>query len=646
MKKFSHVIMLLWGLSITGSCLAQNSDYKWLQGEWKNDVYGDIADIYPNDSIRFLKNGLVFSEEEIEYDELGELPTTIDDLKGHILFREKFPYEIGSWHESIANGDIEALLFECRADEYPYEPISTYLGIDNEQKQLFYYSDDGEKVVLTKTSELVYEEQMEILEKQMQIEVEEKNKNLPTEIAAHEFDWLHGQWELDMIERIIVNIDEDSVKIERGNTNDETGGYEIERTESFPINIHYRINNMTREIELLLVSDDLFVDKENKSLFIYHDFDFPNSFEKVSEYTHEEQMAIAQKEAEEWMRMYKRQQIIHYSIWAVIVIAALALLFFIVRWIWKMLPKIKVSIKNASEKTKKKVKTIADNTRNKIKGTKSAASGTYVKQNKTVIFVVLLGLYITLFFDLIIGLIITIPALVFLIISKKKPEKTELFISKTIEKLEPIISRPLLKRGIIAVLIGLLLARIINLYFGLSITALALVFLAIYKFAPQTAQKIDDKLAKLWQSAKNSKVGENIKRLWQKKGVRIATYTVLIILPFFIRPSSEQNVMTVSESYVYSSITGEEVPNNGDYSNNYHKYIKIDMRHERSFGLDIYIENLTGQPIREVIISFNADGHTEKMFVSNLRPYQKQNKLLSYFGDYYPRISKVVINWK
>ena len=152
MKK-ALIVLLSFALSIAAlSCgqqhgknnkeMEKNSaeDDAWFQGEWKNDVYGDIVDIYPDDSIRFLKNGLVFSKED-EEDWMWDFPKpeTIDDLDGNILSRKKFLFKIGSWHESFAHGDIEALLFEYEADEYPFDTISTYLGIDRKKKQLYYY---------------------------------------------------------------------------------------------------------------------------------------------------------------------------------------------------------------------------------------------------------------------------------------------------------------------------------------------------------------------------------------------------------------------------------------------------------------------------------------------------------------------------
>lgn len=288
MKKLFYAAMLLLGLSITNPCHAQDSDHKWLQGEWKNAVYGDIVDIYPNDSIRFLKNGLVFSKEDEEmWDWDYPMPKTINDLDGDILSHDKFHYTIGNWYGPNVKGGIKALLFDYLTGEYPFEPISTYLGIDNNRKQLFYYLDNGKTVFLTKTSDLVYEEQKRIREESKQREVVENNKNLPNEIAAHKFDWLRGQWVSDFMdmEHIVVNIDEETVTIERGQINENTGRFDVDRTQTFPFDLHYKINDFVHQVELVLVSDFLFVDKEGRGLYSYYDFDQPIDFVRVSGYS-------------------------------------------------------------------------------------------------------------------------------------------------------------------------------------------------------------------------------------------------------------------------------------------------------------------------------------------------------------------------
>ena len=307
MKRVVYAAMLLLGLSMMIHSCGQNqgknknetinqattleadaTGYEWLQGEWKNAVYGDIVAIYSDDSIRFLKNGLVFSEED-EADWMWDYPKpeTIDDLDGSFLSYDKFPYEIGNWYEMNKGENIEALLFNYLTGEYPFEPISTYLGIDKERKQLYYYSDSGEKVFLTKTSEQVYDEHQDVLK---------RNENLSKEIAMHEFDWLRGYWDFDydITPHIVVNIDDDSVKVEIGDNDETTGRFVANslQTQKNPLDLQYQINEFTHKVDLALVPLDIYVDKESRSLYTYYDFDQRFDFEHVSERTQDEQPSI------------------------------------------------------------------------------------------------------------------------------------------------------------------------------------------------------------------------------------------------------------------------------------------------------------------------------------------------------------------
>ena len=47
-------------------------------------------------------------------------------------------------------------------------------------------------------------------EEQLALELKEKQEQLPAEIAANQFDWLHGQWKLDFMFNRILNIDGDN----------------------------------------------------------------------------------------------------------------------------------------------------------------------------------------------------------------------------------------------------------------------------------------------------------------------------------------------------------------------------------------------------------------------------------------------------
>ena len=243
------------------------------------------------------------------------------------------------------------------------------------------------------------------------------------------------------------------------------------------------------------------------------------NFIKVSDYPYEKMLVIAEQEEKAARTAERRDNIIHYSIMAVIGLFALALLFFLVWGIRKLILQIKVSVKKASEKAKER--------------------------------------------------------------AKLKAEKAKEIGATASEK-------------------GLWRQRVIG--------------------------------------------------SWQNKKVKIAVIVAVILIPVLIivfTGGGESSGTKSSGNHHNSSKSSytERYPD-GDYSNNYWNYIDIDLRQERAYGLDVYVRNNTNQTIREVEISFYADGHTEKMRCTNLSPGARQNKLLSYFGDYDPTISRVIIKWK
>jgi len=248
MKKslLTIAILLLFSASITNVCLGQDAtieNYKWLQGEWRNSVYGDVLDV-SRESLQFLKNGLVFDNEE-DYPDY-ERPENINDLMGYMRSIDKVPYQLGYFYDTLSGESYLALLFDHQAETYPFETKQIWLGIDAANHLLFYLNQNGDKVFLDKFSDHTFEEQLAL-------ELKEKQEQLPAEIAANQFDWLHGQWKLDFMFNRILNIDGDSIKVDEGEYDETTNQFKVSRSEKQPINLQYKINSFTNEVELAMM---------------------------------------------------------------------------------------------------------------------------------------------------------------------------------------------------------------------------------------------------------------------------------------------------------------------------------------------------------------------------------------------------------
>lgn len=566
--KFS--LLLFLGITLPLVCTAQDistDNYKWLQGEWRNTIYGDILEI-DAEGLQFLKNGLVFDVEEMP----DEKPETIEDLIGSILNSGKVPYQFGYFQDTLSGASYFSILFDYRANTYPFEMEKTWLGLDAENNLVFYLNQNGDKVFLNKFSDLTFEERLAS-------ELKEKQERLSAMIDSNQFAWLHGQWNLDFMFNRVVNIDNDSIKIEEKEYDEATGRYEVGRTEKQPVNLQYKINDFTHEVELalMLMPYEIFVDKTNESIYSYYDFDQRIGFEKVSEFTEQEQLAIAQKEEAEKQAIaqkeeaerqaaYRKSQIIKYSIWAGIGIAGIVLLLLLIRWIKKMMPKIKASTTKASDKAKEKAKEISEKAKEskdklidkskelmekgKAAGEQSIdriktaveekGDGSIGKKSFTPWLISLFGVYSIIFFDIYIGLLLLIPAIIYLILRKVNPDKAERLVNTIKNKLQPITSKPMLKHGLVALLMGIVVLRTLGIIPGWFIIGLSVVFLALTKFAPAFAKKIDNGCAGISDKLK-------LKKIWQNNWVKVAVFVLLLLVPILgVRPG--QSVYSIAQS--------------------------------------------------------------------------------------------------
>lgn len=632
------LLLLILRMVFSFNCNAQESssnNYQWLQGEWRNALYGDILDL-DTEGLRFLKNGLVFDKDEEEYFDDYEMPESIQDLEGYIINCKKVPYNIGFILDSISGQEFLALVFDYQMNVYPFEKEQTYLGLDTENKLLYYFNQFGERVFLNKFSDLTYEEQLAK-------ELNEKQEQLHAEIASNQFGWLHGQWDLDFVEHYVVNIDDDSVKFDQGYNDETTGLFVAEETIKRPIKLQYRIHDFTHEVELVLDVNpwEICVDKENQNLYTYYDFDQHIGFEKVSAYTQDEQLAIAQKEEAERQAAFRKRQIIKYSTWGAIGVVGVVLLLLLFWWIKKLMPKIKASTLKATDKAKEKAKEASDKAREKAKemsekskeskdklvdkskelmekskafgeksfekvkaAVKDNADDNQEKKTFTPWLISLLGVYSIIFFDIYIGLLLLIPALFYLILRKVNPEKLEKLVNNTKVKLQPLTSKPLLKHGLVALLAGIVVLRTLGIIPGLIIIGLSVVFLALTKFAPTFAQKIDDGCAGICDKLK-------IGKIWQNNWVKVAVFALLLLVPILgVRPG--QSVYGIAQSDNETSFYGST----SGSSHHVHSSSCVNVRFENSFfsgntfylGEDVMVKNLCGHKINKLTIEVYIHG--------------------------------------
>ena len=227
---------------------------------------------------------------------------------------------------------------------------------------------------------------------------------------------------------------------------------------------------------------------------------------------------------------------------------------------------------------------------------------------------ILLGLYLVFFFDLYLGLLLLIPALIYIIFRKVNHEKAEKVVATVKEKTQPITSRPLLKHGLITLLAGIVVWRILGLIPGLILMGLSIVFLALTKFAPAIAQKIDNGCMGLFDKL-------NLKKVWKHNWVKIAVLALLLLVPILgIRPGPSVYGIAQSdhETSFYGSTSGS--------SHHVHSSSCVNVRFENNFfsgntfylGEDVMVKNLCGHKINKLTIEVYIHGE--------IPPYEKRTK--------------------
>lgn len=173
----------------------------------------------------------------------------------------------------------------------------------------------------------------------------------------------------------------------------------------------------------------------------------------------------------------------------------------------------------------------------------------------------ILGAYLVIFWDFVIGVTILLLLAIYSIAKKKAPAKTAKFTESCKEKFSPIISNPPLKKGVIILLIGLLLYRIGFLVWGVIFIVFSVALLITHKFSPSVAERIANFV--------DEQVLVKVKTWWNKKWVKGVVIAVSIILPFLSVPTT-MNISSatvggaVQEAYIDYQIEQEEESDDPD----------------------------------------------------------------------------------
>jgi hypothetical protein len=153
-----------------------------------------------------------------------------------------------------------------------------------------------------------------------------------------------------------------------------------------------------------------------------------------------------------------------------------------------------------------------------------------------VYWLLIIGAYITLFWSLKIGLSLLILTTAYIVLEKKNPTKAEQVRRWINDKWQSLSERPILKTGLLGVLIGLVFYRYISALIGLIIISLTIVYLVCSKWAPKVSDKIDAYAIQLKDYAS---------ALWCKPYTKVAVWAILLIIPFMNNTHS-QSVVAVA----------------------------------------------------------------------------------------------------
>lgn len=137
--------------------------------------------------------------------------------------------------------------------------------------------------------------------------------------------------------------------------------------------------------------------------------------------------------------------------------------------------------------------------------------------------------YITLFWSISIGLLVLIITVIYIGLRKYNPTKAEQLVASLKGRFQNVIKRPLLKRFLLGILIGVLVYRFISAILGLTAIIFSIFYIVCSKYLPTTSIKIDEIF---------SHIGKRLGILWNKPYVKAIGCVMLIIFPLLnSRPS-------------------------------------------------------------------------------------------------------------
>lgn len=148
----------------------------------------------------------------------------------------------------------------------------------------------------------------------------------------------------------------------------------------------------------------------------------------------------------------------------------------------------------------------------------------------------IIGGYITLFWSISIGILLLLVTIIYISLQKFSPVKADRIIVSLRNVTQYLIERPLLKRVLLGILIGVLIYRFISVTIGLSTIIFIIFYLICSKYSPKTSIKVDEIL---------SHIGNRICMFWEKPYAKTVLWSILIIFPL-LNSTPSQSIISVA----------------------------------------------------------------------------------------------------
>ena len=156
----------------------------------------------------------------------------------------------------------------------------------------------------------------------------------------------------------------------------------------------------------------------------------------------------------------------------------------------------------------------------------------------------IIGGYITLFWSISIGILLLLVTIIYISLQKFSPVKADRIIVSLRNVTQYLIERPLLKRVLLGILIGVLIYRFISVTIGLSTIIFFIFYLICSKYSPKTSIKVDEIL---------SHIGNRICMFWEKPYAKTVLWSILIIFPL-LNSTPSQSIISVATPNVEQAL--------------------------------------------------------------------------------------------